>query len=128
MVCVDTNVLIDILRADVDTHELENRLDMQNPCVAMPTVFELWIGVLLSKRSEKEKRAVEALLRTLNVLEMGVEDAVRAAEIYVGLMKKGREIPPIDAMIAGVVIGYGEKLLTKDKHFKRVDGLKVEVL
>ena len=127
MVCIDTSILIDILREDKNTKELEEYLDRQNKCIASPTVFELWCGVLLSRRSEKEKEKVKGLLESLDVLEMDDESSIEAAEIYAELIKRGREIPPLDAMIAGIARRKGEKLITRDEHFRWVEGLNVEI-
>ncbi len=124
MVCLDTNILIEILREDVDSTELEERLSNQNVCITSVTVFELWCGILL-KRKDAERRAFEALLRSLDVLEMDAESAKISAEIYISSRKNGVEIPPLDAMIAGIVRRYGERLVTRDKHFSRIDGLEV---
>ncbi len=127
MVCIDTSILIDVLREDKDTKELEEYIDRQSKCIASPTVFELWCGVLLSRRSEKEREKVRGLLESLDVLEMDEESSIEAAEIYAELVKRGREIPPLDAMIAGVARRRGEKLITADEHFKRIEGLNVEI-
>jgi len=127
MVCIDTSILIDILREDKNTKELEEYLDRQNKCIASPTIFELWCGVLLSRRSEKEKEKVKGLLESLDVLEMDEESSIEAAEIYAELIKRGREIPPLDAMIAGVARRRGEKLITRDEHLRWVEGLNVEI-
>jgi len=124
MVCLDTNILIEILREDVDSTELEERLSNQNVCITSVTVFELWCGILL-KGKDAERRALEALLRSLDVLEMDAESAKISAEIYISSKKDGVEIPPLDAMIAGIVRRHGERLATRDKHLSRIDGLEV---
>jgi len=124
---IDTNILIDILRADRDTRELEEYLDRQEKCIASPTVFELWCGVLLGKISEEEREKIRGLIDTLEVLEFDKESALEAARIYSELVREGREIPPIDAMIAGIAVRNGEKIITRDRHFSWIRGLNVEV-
>jgi len=127
MVCIDTSILIDILREDKNTKELEEYLDRQSRCIASPTVFELWCGALLSRRSEKEREKVMGLIESIEVLEMDTESALEAAKIYADLVREGREIPPLDAMIAGVARRKGERLITRDEHFGWVEELSVEV-
>jgi predicted nucleic acid-binding protein len=125
MVCLDTSILIDIMREDKDTKELEEYLDGQSLCIASPTAFELWCGALLS--SEKERTKVRGLIESFDVLEMDRECALEAAKIYAELVKRGRELPPLDAMIAGVAKRKGERLITRDEHFRWIDGLNVEI-
>jgi predicted nucleic acid-binding protein len=115
------------MRSDRDTEELEKYLNRQNLCITSPTVFEIWSGAVLSKRTGEEREKIRGLLEYLDVLEMDAESAMEGAEIYAGLVKEGREIPPIDAMIAGIVRNKGEKLITRNEHFRRVEGLSVEV-
>ncbi len=124
MICLDTNVLVDILRKDVDTSDLESRLEGEAICVTSVTIFELWHGVLLT-RNKKEMETIETLERSVEVLEFDSKAARIAAEIYVESKKKRIEIPPLDALIAGIVKRYGVKLLTRDKHFSRIEGLEV---
>jgi predicted nucleic acid-binding protein len=42
------------------------------------------------------------------------------------LTKKGQRIDPEDTMIAGIAITNNKILVTRDKHFDRINGLKIE--
>ncbi|MEM7184769.1 MAG: PIN domain-containing protein [Spirochaetota bacterium] len=42
------------------------------------------------------------------------------------LKKKGKPIPENDIWIAALAIQYTATLVTKDKHFKNIDGLQIE--
>ena len=124
---IDTSILIDILRADKDTKELEKYLDRHEKCIASPTVFELWCGALLGRISKKEREKIKGLIDSLEVLELDKESSLEAARIYSELVREGREIPPIDAMIAGIAVKRGKKVITRDKHFSWIKDLNVEV-
>ncbi len=127
MICLDTNVLIDILREDVDTSETEEKLEGEDVCITSITLFELWCGVLM-KGNEREIRSISAMADTFDVLNLDKEASMLSAEIYISSKKSGFEIPPLDALIAGIAKRYGVKLGTKDKHFNRIDGLEVVLL
>ena len=70
---------------------------------------------------------MKGLLESLDVLEMDDESSIEAAEIYAELIKRGREVPPLDAMNAGIARRKGERLITRDEHFRWVEGLNVEI-
>ena len=41
-------------------------------------------------------------------------------------MRNGLEIDTEDSMIAGIAIKNNKNILTRDRHFKRIEELKVE--
>ena len=127
MICLDTNVLIDILREDTDTSELEERLEKEDVCITAVTLFELWCGVLM-RGSEREIRIISAIADAFDVLSLDKEASRLSAEIYVSSKRSGFEIPPLDALIAGIAKRHGVKLGTRDRQFSRVDGLEVVFL
>ena len=49
-----------------------------------------------------------------------------AGIIHGDLIKKGWVIEPVDCMIAGIAKVYNKPVLTRDEHFSRIEGLKVE--
>jgi len=50
----------------------------------------------------------------------------KAAEIDADLVKKGEMIAFPDIVIAAIALTYDLILVTRDGHFKRIEGLKVE--
>ena len=127
MICLDTNILVDILREDFSSSDIESRIEGEEICITSISLFELWHGVFLSKR-RSDLRVIEALEKSIEVLSLDSKAARISAEIYKESKKKGLEIPPLDTLIAGTAKRHGVKLLTKDKHFKRIEGLEVVVI
>ncbi len=41
MICLDTGVLIDILRKDVDTSDIEEKIEEEEICITAVTLLEL---------------------------------------------------------------------------------------
>ena len=127
MACLETTFLIDVLRGDPKVKEFIASLTQSSEkMVAAPSVMELWSGALLSNRSEEEKEKIIALLESLTVLPFDEKAAKEAGEIESNLIKKGEMIDIEDIMIGATAIVHGEKLITRDKHYARIERLKME--
>jgi len=61
----------------------------------------------------------------VEVIDVTVETAEIFGEIKAGLSKKGKMIPLNDIWIAAHSIETGSKLVTYDKHFKTITGLRI---
>lgn len=90
------------------------------------------IGELLAafKKGEQErqnKKVLEKFLdeNNVSVLDVGWETADNYAEIKHSLDKKGTPIPTNDMWIAAHAIENGAKIITYDKHFLKISGLRV---
>ncbi|RLB16513.1 MAG: VapC toxin family PIN domain ribonuclease, partial [Deltaproteobacteria bacterium] len=49
------------------------------------------------------------------------------AKIKNALREKGRPIPENDIWIAAIAVQYNLTLVSRDDHFKRIDGLHTEI-
>ena len=91
-----------------------------------PTIYELFLGIALSRASDSEKRRVEEVLREQVVLPLDEEAARAAGELQGELMREGVPIDPLDALIAGIAVVRGERVATRNvKHFSRVRGVEI---
>ncbi len=126
MPCLETTFLVDVLRGNPSVKETLTSLHSKTRLVASPTVMELWCGALLSAISEKEKKKINELLEALIVLPLDEKAAKEAGEIEASLTKKGQMIDMEDIMIGAICIANGEKLITRDQHYARIDRLKME--
>lgn len=94
--------------------------------VGSPTVFELYVGVGLSRKLEEEKFKITSIVMALPHLPLDSESASAAGLIYSGKIR-GTGIDPVDAMIAGIVKVHSETVITRNiKHFSGIDGVTVE--
>ncbi|AKG92223.1 putative nucleic acid-binding protein, contains PIN domain [Geoglobus ahangari] len=128
MICLDTNILVDILREDVSSSDIESKIEGEEICITSISLFEIWHGIFLSGKRKKEIKVIEALEKSVEVLSFDSKAARLSAEIYTESKKKGFEIPPLDALIAGTAKRHGARLLTRDKHFTKIEGLEVVIL
>lgn len=125
MVCLETMFLIDVLQDARGIREAIKTLE-EPLFIASPSVMELWIGALRARFPEKEKSRVSELLVKFSVLPFNEHSAKEAAEIQFQLSRKGETIGTSDLMIAAIAIANGEKLVTRDQAFARIDKLRME--
>jgi len=127
MTCLDTTFLIDLLRGKENINAIKDELDRTELLlsVAAPSVTELWSGVCLMKGTATEKRRINDLLGSLVIHPLDEASAREAGEIEAELIASGKPIQTEDTMIAGIARLRGEKLVTRDKDYARITGLRI---
>ena len=126
MLCADTTFLIDLIRGEPDIKDLLDEFAKKNIFISIgtPSIMELWMGACLIF-SEKEKEKINEMLKSFEILPLDVHSAKIAGEIECNLEKKGRMIQTEDIMIAAIAIVHGKKVLTRDKGYANIDGLRI---
>ena len=128
MKCLDSNILIDILRNKHNARQIVSELDAE-PRNATTTVsaLELFYGANKSQNKDINVEKVRLLLQRLDVLPLTLSASELAGELMATLAQKGETIEYRDAMIAGIVLDSGMTLVTRNKkHFSRIPGIKIE--
>ncbi|MDA4112910.1 MAG: type II toxin-antitoxin system VapC family toxin [Thaumarchaeota archaeon] len=126
LVCLDTDILIALLRGDEDAKRAIAALEEKGETIStsMITAYELLKGAATSMR-ERIHSDVTGLLSQLGVLTLTLEACSEAAQILQALRKDGKTIGEFDVLIAAIAISNREDLLTRDGHFGRIDRLHV---
>jgi tRNA(fMet)-specific endonuclease VapC len=125
----DTTFLIDLMVSDEAAVEKARDIESKSIpiTVTAPSVFELYVGLSLSKKAEEEKTRIMDVLESLPFLPLDSESAKEGGRIFGDKMRAGSQVDPEDAMIAGIAKVHGEKVLTRNaKHFRGVEGVSVE--
>lgn len=87
---------------------------------------ELYVGLALSERPEQERTQIGAILEAVVVLEFDDRAARAYAAIIALLRRLGKHVGDMDALIAGVALSNGQRLLTRNvRHFSDIPGLEV---
>ena len=122
---LDTNALVALLKGMSDANETFRRLEETDNELSTTIIsaYELIRGAYVSSTPEKNIAEVQDLLSNMQVLDLTLEACEEAAKIYRQLRKSGRLIGENDMLIAGIVKASSGTLLTRDAHFKIVDGL-----
>lgn len=122
---LDTNALVALLKGVPEANEALRRLEEDDDQIATTIIsaYELLRGAYLSSNPEKNLAEVQELLSNLQILDLNLQACEEAAKIYRDLRKKGRLIGEYDVLIAGIAKALAETVLTRDAHFKLVQGL-----
>ena len=129
MVCLDTSVLVALIRKDqAAMNKLKTEAEAGGT-VSTTTVnlCELYAGAYGSKAPQRELQRVQDLLSQMGILELDVDATKRYGELVNDDVLKREPIGDFDLMIASIALQQNEKLVTRNvKHFDRVPGLVVE--
>ncbi len=128
MKCLDTDLLIAILRGKKEAYRIVLELDDEaKEATTAINAFELFFGANKSERKNENVKEAQKLLERLEVIPLDTPSAQRAGEISANLVARGESIDFRDAMIAGIALEKDLTLLTRNKaHFTRIKGLKAE--
>ncbi len=127
-ICIDSDVLIGVLRNNKDAVERIKKLEADN-CILATTVinaFELYYGAYLSKNCSENKDAARKLIERLSMLSLTEFTAEECGKTMADLEKRGTPIEIRDLFIGVIAASYGYSLLTGNKaHFKNIPNLTV---
>lgn len=129
MVCLDTSVLIALIRKDQDALDsLEAEAQRGGTVTTTPVnLCELYAGAKGARDPAREMSRVDELVARLEVLEFGVAAAQKYGELTREDALRKEPIGDFDMIIAAIAIEEEEKLATRNvKRFGRVPGLLVE--
>lgn len=129
MKCLDTDLLIAILRGREEAELKMNEIDREGrQGTTAINAFELFYGAYKSKQRHANLERTRMLLERVDILPLDHESSEVAGEILADLAAHGDPIDFRDAMIAGIAKAKGLTLVTRnEEHFARVTELKVEV-
>jgi predicted nucleic acid-binding protein len=100
---------------------VEDLLLTEKIYVCGPVLYELSQGV----KSEKEKALLANAFAALVYVEMDEALWFKAGELSAFIRKQGKTIPFSDILIASLAVEYDLAILTLDKHFEQIPGLKL---
>jgi len=126
---LDTSFIIDLLRGREKAVKKIKMLEAESTAtnISSPSIFELFVGISLTKKPASEKKKIMDVLESWGTLVLDSECAAHGGIIHGQLIKDGQAIDPEDSMIAAIALVNNETLLTKNtKHFNRVPDLKIE--
>lgn len=126
---LDTSFIIDLLRGKESAVKKIKMLESESLAtnISSPSIFELFVGISLTKKPASEKKKIMDVLESWGTLVLDSKCAALGGKIHGLLIKEGQPIDPEDSMIAGIAITHSEILLTNNtKHFNRVPDITLE--
>lgn len=94
--------------------------------IAAPALNEFLFGIATLPRSQSNLREWEHMKHEFTFYAVTPEDAEKAFGLRLTLRQRGRQLDLVDSFVAIVALRYALVLLTKDKDFLAVPGLKLE--
>jgi len=124
---LDTNTASYVIKGNFPrVRERLLKVPMAEVGISVVTEAELRFGVARRPEAATLKRVVEEFLLRVEVLPWNSEAAQQYARIRASLEKEGEPMGNLDLMIAAQAVAVGATLVTNDRVFRRVKGLKVE--
>ncbi len=128
-VILDTSVLIEAERGAMRLEPFLKSLGDEAVAISVITASELLHGCLRAREASVRVRRsafVEALLEMIPVVQFGMIEARRHAELWADLSHRGKLIGVHDMMIAATALARADSLATlNQREFRNVAGLKV---
>ena len=125
----DTSFLIDIMKSDKEAIKKAEEIEKKGNTIAVTSIsiFELFVGVSLSIKQDRERNKINTILKGLPIISFDEDSAIEAGKIFAQKRKNGMLIDPEDSMIAGICSKRNEILITRNiKHFNDIEGLRIE--
>jgi tRNA(fMet)-specific endonuclease VapC len=124
---LDTNMASYVIKGNIPrVRERLLKVAMAEVAVSAVTEGELRFGVARRPEAVRLKTAVEEFLLRVDVLPWDSETARRYGPVRAALEREGEPMGNLDMMIAAHALAAQTVLVTSDRIFRRVKGLKIE--
>lgn len=121
---LDTNIVISLFAEDKHVYtKLKKAREIYLPAIV---IGELYYGAYHSTRKDENLKKIDDFKTEVAILSCDEFSAKFYGQIKSQLRKKGAPIPENDLWIAAIAIQYDLILVTRDGHFKYIDGLSLE--
>jgi tRNA(fMet)-specific endonuclease VapC len=119
---LDTNALSAIAEAEPDAvQQLDRAAEVMLPVIV---IGEYSFGIRQSRHRVRYEAWLTQMIAKCFILEVNMRTAEEYAEIRFVLGKKGRPIPGNDIWIAALARQYDLPVLTRDRHYDAVPGIR----
>jgi tRNA(fMet)-specific endonuclease VapC len=126
MPVADTSFIIDVIRRDPAAIRLYEAYEEQGTALftTAVTAMELYKGAYASKDNRNVER-VRSILELFTVLP--IDDFVYEAfgRLAAGLSLAGNPVGDFDEVIAAIALCSDGEIITRDRHFQNIPGLRV---
>ena len=130
MVCLDTSILVALLRRDETALDKLAREEEKGRIISttVMNLCELYAGAYGAREPSTELEKVRSLVSRLNLMELSVDASRKYGELMNDPAIREQPIGDFDLIIASIAMSCEEPLATRDVQlFGRVPGLNVEL-
>ena len=123
---LDTNIVSHLVRGHPEALRRVMATPMSDLFISAITEGELLFGLAKRPDAKRLHRAVEELLKRVDVLPWDSKAAARYGRLRATMESKGQILGPLDLLIAGHALSEEAVLVSNDRAFGMVAGLAVE--
>lgn len=123
-VLLDTNIVID--RFAGDSAILARLSGTDSVFIPSIVLGESYFVAYKSAHSDQNVRRIEEFIQTSAILVCDAATATHYGKIKKGLREKGRPLPENDIWIAALAQQHKLTVVSRDQHFREIDGLPIE--
>lgn len=121
---LDTNIIVALFKDDENVRtQISSSSEVFVTAIA---IGELYYGAQHSARVEKNMEQVREFAANSTVLSIELATAAHYGQIKNELKTKGHPLPENDVWIAAIAQQHSLTVVTRDQHFKEIDGLLLE--
>lgn len=125
MMMLDTNIVSYAMRgkSEVLNHHLRS-VPLNRLCISAISEAELHYGIALKSENKYLAADVTAFLSRIESLAWDSKAARMYGKVRAALRKSGTPLANLDMLIAAHALAVGATLVTNDRAFRHVEGLK----
>lgn len=124
---LDTNTASYVIKGNVPrVREQLLTIPTTDVAISVITEAELRFGVVRLPNAKRLAIAVEEFLKYVDIHPWNSAAALEYAELRAAVERDGRPMGNLDLMIAAHALALGTVLVTSDRVFRRVKGVKIE--
>jgi tRNA(fMet)-specific endonuclease VapC len=123
---LDTNIVSHIVKQHNAVIRRAVSAPIDQLCVSAITQGELLFGLARRPEATRLNAGVREFIRRVDVLPWDRHVAAAYGDLRADLQRGGRELAPLDLLIAAHALSAGAVLVTNDQAFAQVAGLAVE--
>lgn len=123
---LDTNTVSDLLKGHPAVTARIVAVPMSSLCLSAITEAELMFGLAKRPDAQRLHQAVREFLRRVDVLPWDSAIAERYGTERAALERQGKNLAPLDLLIAAHALGIDAVLVTNDRAFAQIAGLTIE--
>ena len=125
---LDTNIISYLLKGNKSlSYKINEEIEKGNSIIInLITYYEICRGLIAINNKDKLDRFIK-ICNLFGMAQITEKTFYKAAEIYASLKQKGNLIDDADILIAAICLEEDLILITNnEKHFQRVENLKIE--
>ena len=124
---LDTDIIIYSLKGN-EIVRRNLRLHLNDPIkISAVTLMELYYGAYKSKRVANNLAKIKTIENTLEIISISRELVEIFGILKSNLEKAGKPLDDFDLILASTAMTHNLTIVTNnEKHFRRIDGLKIE--